>query len=200
MRPPPDPPNRAVPPALLTATSDTLRRLGPRRFSLTAVAEAAGVSRGTVHNALGSREHAIKTALDQLASAFVESMAGEVDRAETLAEKVSAAAVLVCAHRQRSVSVTPRGINESILVLLLRNSGDDLVKRAVDLWKPLVKAAQSSGEVHPDVEEARAAEWIVRILFSFELLPPMGVNLDNPRAVRKFVKDHVVDGLTGGST
>jgi AcrR family transcriptional regulator len=201
MRQVPDQPTRTkvVSAALLAATTDTLRRLGPRQFSLTAVAEAAGVSRGTVHNALGSREHAIKMALDHLASAFVESMAGEVDRAETLAEKVSAAAVLVCAHRQRSDSVTPRGINESILVLLLRNSGDDLVKRAVDLWKPLVKAAQSSGEVHPGVEQARAAEWIVRILFSFELLPPMGVNLDNPRAVRKFVKNHVVDGLTGGA-
>jgi len=31
---------------------------------------------------------------------------------------VAAAAVLVCAHRQRSDSVAPGGINESVLVLL----------------------------------------------------------------------------------
>ena len=191
--------NKAVSPALLTATSETLRRFGPRQFTLTAVAEAAGVSRGTVHNALGSREYAIKTGLDHLASVFIETMAAEVDKAETLAEKVSAAAVLICAHRQHSDSVAARGINESILVLLLRNIGDDLVKRAIDLWKPLVKAAQSSGEVGPATDPTRAAEWIVRILFSFELLPPMGMNLDSPRAVKRFVTNFIVDGLSGGT-
>ena len=187
----------SVSPALLTAAGETLRRLGPRQFSLTAVADAAGVSRGTVHNALGSRDLAIKTALDHLASAFVETMATEVDRAETLVDQVSAAATLVCAHRQRSEYVAAGGVNESMLVLLLRNIGDDLVRRAIDMWKPLVKAAQSNGEVGSGVDPARAAEWIVRILFSFELLPPMGVDLDSPRAVKRFVADFIVSGLTG---
>ena len=190
----------SVSPVLLDATCDTLRRLGPRRFSLTAVADAAGVSRGTVHNALGSRDQAIKTALDHLAALFVDAMTGEVDNVPTLAEQVAAAGALVCAHRQQSDKVTARGINESILVLLLRNSGDDLAQRAVQMWKPLVKEAQANGEVHAAVDPARAAEWIVRILFSLELLPPMGVNLDSPRAVRRFLTDHVVNGMTGGSS
>ena len=86
----------------LAANADTLRRLGPRQFSLTAVAEAAEVSRGTVHNALGSRDNAIRIALEHLASTFVDAMATEVDRHDTLAEQVGAAAVLICAHRQRS--------------------------------------------------------------------------------------------------
>jgi AcrR family transcriptional regulator len=189
--------NRAVSPALLTAATNTLRRLGPRQFSLTAVAEAAGVSRGTVHNALGSRELAIKTALDHLASGFIEAMAAEVDRAESLAEKVSAAAVLICAHRQHSDSVAAGGFSESILVLLLRNIGDDLLRQAVELWKPLVKQAQSAGEVGAGVDPGRASEWIVRLLLSFELLPPMNVNLDSPRSVRRFVSEHIVAGLGG---
>lgn len=191
-------PERSVSPALLAATTSTLRRLGPRQFSLTAVAEAAGVSRGTVHNALGSRDAAIKTALDYLASAFIDTMAAAVDEEPTLADQVAAAAVLVCRHRQHSDSVAPRGINDSILVLLLRNIGDDLMKRAVDLWKSRVRAAQRRGEVDAGVDPGRASEWIVRMLLSFELLPPMGVNLDSPRAVRRFVTDHIVDGLTGG--
>lgn len=195
--PPADQPRRVVSPALLAATSETLRKLGPRRFSLTAVAEAAGVSRGTVHNAFGSRDFAIRTALDHLTSIFVETMAAEVQRADTLVDQMGAAAVLVCAHRQRSDHVVPGGVNESIVVLLLRNIGDDLMRRAVDLWKPLVKSAQSRGEVGSGIDPARAAEWIVRVLFSFELLPPMGVNLDSPRAVRRFVTDFGVAGLTG---
>ncbi len=191
-------PTRTVSPALLAANAETLRRLGPRQFSLTAVAEAAGVSRGTVHNALGSRDHAIKTALDHLASGFIDTMAAEVDKADTLAEQVAAAAVLICAHRQTSDFALTRTINESVLLLLLRNIGDDLMKRAIEMWRPLVKAARGTGEVASGVDPTRGSEWIVRMLFSFELLPPMGVNLDSAKAVRRFVTDHVVAGLTGG--
>ena len=36
------------------------------------------------------------------------------------------------------------------------------------------------------------------MLLSFELLPPIGVNLDSPRAVRRFVSEHIVAGLVGG--
>jgi AcrR family transcriptional regulator len=187
----------AVSPTLLAATTATLRRLGPRQFSLTAVAEAAGVSRGTVHNALGSRDLAIKTALDHLAAGFIDTIAAEVDKETTLADQVAAAAVVICAHRAQSDSVAPRGINESILVLLLRNIGDDLMKRSIDLWKPLVRAAQGRGEVGSGVDPARASEWIVRMLLSFELLPPIGVNLGSPRVVRRFVSEHIVTGLAG---
>ncbi|MEW2480466.1 TetR/AcrR family transcriptional regulator [Mycobacterium sp. NPDC049093] len=189
--------DRAVSPALLAATAATLRLLGPRQFSLTAVAEHAGVSRGTVHNAFGSRDNAIKIALDHLAGAFIETIAAEAGRHEGLADQVAAAAVVICAHRQNSESVPQRGINESVVVLLLRNTGDDLMRRSIDLWKPFVRAAQERGEVGPGVAPARAGEWIVRLLLSFELLPPIGVNLDSPRAVKRFVSDHIVVGLTG---
>ena len=192
---PPTP--RTISPALLEATAETLHRLGPRQFSLTAVAEAAGVSRGTVYNALGGRDHAISVALDHLASTFVDGMAAEIDKQSTLADQVAAAAVLICTHRQSSPSAPQQGINEGIVVLLLRNIGEDLMKRAVELWKPRVKAAQRDGEIGAGVDPARAGEWIVRVLLSFELLPPIGVNLDNPRAIRRFVTDHIINGLNG---
>lgn len=160
------------------------------------MAEAAGVSRGTVHNLLGTRDDAIATALNQLAEAFAETMAAEVDKETTLAGQVAAAAVLISAHRAHS-NTTPRGINQSVLVLLLERGGDELMRRSVELWKPLVKAAQRTGEVATDIDAARASEWIIRMLFSFELLPPIAINLGNPRAVRRFVTDHIVAGLIG---
>jgi AcrR family transcriptional regulator len=189
--------SRTLPSPLLTAATDTLRHLGPRRFSLTAVAEAAGVSRGTVHNILGTRDAAIAAALDQLSAAFIETMAAEVNEQQTLAEQVAAAAVLISAHR-RSSAAEPRAINQSVLVLLLEHGGEELMRRSVGLWTPLVRAAQRSGEVSAALDAGRAGEWIVRMLFSFELLPPMRVNLDSPRAVRRFVCEHIVNGLSGG--
>lgn len=182
--------------SVLDATAQTLRALGPRRFSLTAVAETAGVSRGTVHNALGTRENAIKVGLEHLTSEFVASMSAVVDAEKTLADQVAAVAVLICAYRGRADSWRLTDGNENILVLLLGVSGDHVMREAIDLWTPLVKAARDTGEVGVRVSPKKAAEWIVRLLFSFELLPPVGVNLDNPRAVRGFVKDHIIAGLS----
>jgi AcrR family transcriptional regulator len=188
--------SRTLPSPLLTAATDTLRHLGPRRFSLTAVAEAAGVSRGTVHNILGTRDDAIAAALDHLSAAFIETMAAEVNEQQTLAEQVAAAAVLISAHRRRSAA-EPRAINQGVLVLLLEHGGEELMRRSVGLWMPLVRVAQRSGEVGATLDAGRASEWIVRMLFSFELLPPVRVNLDSPRAVRRFVCEHIVAGLSG---
>ena len=181
---------------MLTAATATLRQLGPRRFSLTAVAEAAGVSRGTVHNALGTRDDAIAAALDQLSTGFIATMAAEVNGQATLAEQVAAAAALISTHRRESAG-KPLGVNQGVLVLLLENGGEDLMRRSVELWIPLVRAAQRSGEVAAEIDPGRAGEWIVRMLFSFELLPSIRVNLDSPRAVRRFVSDHIVTGLRG---
>ena len=79
-------------PPLLAAAAATLRQLGPRRFSLTAVAEAAQVSRGTVHNILGTRDAAVAAALDYLSAAFIETLAAEVNEQATLADQAAAAA------------------------------------------------------------------------------------------------------------
>src|SRR5258705_46237 len=97
---------------------------------------------------------------------------------------------------QRSVSPT---LLAATTATLLRNIGDDLMKRSIELWKPRIRAAQQRGEVGAGVDPGRASEWIVRMLLSFELLPPIGVNLDSPRAVRRFVAEHIVAGLAGDS-
>ena len=187
---------REVSPTLLAATTQTLQQLGPRHFSLTRVAETAGVSRGTVHNVFGNRDNAVKAALDHLASLFIETMAAQIENETCLADQVAAAAVLICAHRRQDDLLDVSGVNKSIVVLLLTNIGDHLMEQSVQLWRPRVRAAQQTGEVGSGVDPRRASEWIIRLLLSFELLPPIGVNLNEPRAVRRFVSDHIIAGLT----
>lgn len=191
---------RKISPALLAATAQTLQQVGPRRFSLTQVAEAAGVSRGTVHNVFGNRDTAIKVALDHLAALFIETMAAEIENETCLADQVAAAAAMICAHRRQDDLLDLSGVNKSIVVLLLTNIGDDLVEQAADLWRPRVQAAQRTGEVGSTVDPDRASEWIIRMLLSFELLPPIGVNLNEPPAVRRFVSGHIISGLAAPAT
>ena len=107
-------------------------------------------------------------------------------------------------RRWSSARITTRGldkthgINESILVLLLQNIGDDLTSGR---WTCEAAGAGSPAErtIGTGVNPARASEWIVRMLLIFDLLPPIDVKLDSPRAVRRFVSEDIVAGLAKGS-
>ena len=41
----------------------------------------------------------------------------------------------------------------------------------------------------------RAADWIVRVMVSFVLMPSTVIDLDDPKAVRAFVQEFIVNGL-----
>ena len=159
-------PNKAVSPALLTATSETLRGWGPGSSASAPSPRRRRIPRHRRERA-GHHEDAIRR-IDHLGPRSSKRWRQRSTRRDAGREGCGRC-VLICAHRGRSDSVTARGINESILVLLLRNIGDDLVKRAIDLWKPLVRAARSVEKSAPGVDPARASEWIVRMLLSFEL-------------------------------
>ncbi len=49
--------------------------------------------------------------------------------------------------------------------------------------------------MRPDLDHPQAAEWIVRLMLSFALLPSAVVDLDDADAVRAFVRDHAVRGF-----
>jgi hypothetical protein len=58
-----------------------------------------------------------------------------------------------------------------------------------------VRAAQARREVRADVDAAQAAEWIARVFFSIAELPSVTFDLDDVKAVRRFVRRFLVPGL-----
>ena len=85
----------------------TLVRLGMQRFSLSAAAEQAAVSRSTLYNWFGDKQTAIEAAFDFLAEQFIslfavavrteDTLAGQVGQAAAAVSTVSAAATLAVA-------------------------------------------------------------------------------------------------------
>ena len=51
------------------------------------------------------------------------------------------------------------------------------------------------GEVTGGIDADAAAEWILRALFSIELLPPIHVDLTNPDAVRTYFSTYILGGI-----
>ena len=88
---------------------------------------------------------------------------------------------------------------EGILAALVRRgiSGGgatvetSLLEALVDFWVVRLEAAAERGELAPGLEIRPLGEWIVRLTFSFALMPPVVIDLGDEAAVRTFVRTHL---------
>jgi hypothetical protein len=70
-----------------------------------------------------------------------------------------------------------------------------VVREWIDFWLPFLVAAEDRGELREGVDHRQAAEWIVRVMLSFAVMPPVSFDPDSPSQLRAFVRSFIVDGL-----
>ncbi|SKT71935.1 TetR/AcrR family transcriptional regulator [Mycobacteroides abscessus] len=184
-----------MPEPIVAAVAQTLVRSGIQRFSLSAAADEAGVSRGTIYNWFGGKKEAIDVAVGFIAGAFIELFAGAVSAKTTLTDQVGEAAVRISDHRAWSDRLDPTLHVSNVLELVLEECGDDLMRRSVEFWVPQVEAAKHRGEIGGDVDATEAAEWIMRTLMSIEVLPAISMDLKDPNRVRGYFSRFILRGL-----
>ena len=181
---------------ILDAAVRCLGRFGLRRTSMAEVAAAAGLSRATVYNHFPDRDALVEAVTSRLARAFVAESEPVVRRRRTLAAQVGEAAVFIRAHLgDRAFATSPPGEEDHLLAVLLSARATHLVEAWVAFWDPLLAAAEARGEIRRGLDRRQAGEWIVRLLLSFAVMPSVSVDLDDPTAVRAFVRAHLVPGL-----
>ena len=179
---------------ILEAAEQCIRQWGLRRVSMGDVAQAAGLSRGSVYNHFQDRDTLIDAVLERAADRFVASSEASVRRRRTLAGQVAEAAAFIRSHGDDpSLTLTPG--EGPLLASLLTARVDGLVARWVAFWLPYLEDAERRGEVRAGLDRPRAAEWIVRVLLSLVIMPSTVVDLDDLDAVRTYVQEFVVRGL-----
>jgi AcrR family transcriptional regulator len=181
---------------ILDAGEEAVRRFGLRRVSMAEVAELARVSRGSVYRYFPDRNTLVAAVLRRTAERFVESSAASIRRRRTLATQVGEAAVFIREHiRDDSLTLPAHGVDNALLATLLAAHVDGLVTEWVEFWQPLLAEAVERGEIRAGLDHREVAEWIVRIMLSFAVMPSVVIDLGDPAAVRRFVQDHIVRGL-----
>jgi AcrR family transcriptional regulator len=176
---------------ILDAAEQCLQRMGLRRASMGDVAIQAHLSRGSLYRYFPDREALVDAVLERVADRFVAASAESVNRRRTLAGQVGEAAVFIVEHR--SFSDLPS--EDSLVATLLTARINNLVARWVEFWLPRLADAEARGEIRAGLDHRQAAEWIVRLMLSFAVMPSVTVVLSDPDAVRTFVRHHLVRGL-----
>jgi AcrR family transcriptional regulator len=181
---------------ILVAAEQCLARLGLSRLSMTDVAAQAGVSRGAVYLHFADRRALIDAVLTRAASRFVASSAQTVSRRRTLEAQVAEAAAFILAHLGDSVlTLRLPADEESLFATLLTSRLGRLVEEWVEFWLPYLADAELRGEIRAGLDHRQAAEWIVRMMLSFAIMPAVSFDAGRPEHVRAFVRAFIVDGL-----
>jgi AcrR family transcriptional regulator len=181
---------------ILDAAETCMSRLGLRRVSMTDVAVQAGVSRGSVYSHFGDRATLVDAVLTRVATRFVASSEPVVRGRRTLAGQVGEAAVFIRQHLgDEFLTLRLPAEGDSLLATLLTVQVDRLLTQWIEFWLPLLDEAERRGEIRAGLDHRRAAEWIVRTMLSFAVMPSVTFDIDDPNAVRSFVHDHLIAGL-----
>jgi AcrR family transcriptional regulator len=180
--------------AIVAAALTCFRTRGLRKTSVVDIGRAAGVSRSTIYEYFPDKRAIVDAASEHASQSFYRTLARAMARESTLADQLGSAAVAVSKARR---FIDPGGLSDPAEVnLLLNRNAAALLAECGRFLTPYLAAATLTGEVRRGLDLDDAAEWVARILFSLFLTPSERLDIDDHAAVRDFVVEHAVRGLT----
>lgn len=178
--------------AIVEAAHGVVGRRGLRRTTIEDVARAARVSRPTVYAYFGGKQGLVDAVLLWNGHLIRQELEKRFADAPTFADKVEAAAVFGVSDAD------PLRLGESepeSLALMLTTTAGPWVERAAHFWEPLVREAQATGEVRPDLDPARTARWVARSLFALSIMGSPSPSAEELAEVRALARTHLAGGL-----
>jgi AcrR family transcriptional regulator len=172
-------------------------RFGTEKTSMSDVAKEAGVSRGTVYRYFQDRADLIEAVFAYESHLFHEGMRRQLDRLESLEEQVVECAGVLAAF-EHDVATGARSridVSRERLALLLTSHSEPLLRDTIEFLVPYVQAAADREELREGLNVRHASEWIGRMLFTISSMPAVTFRGSDPRAWRKFFREHVIRGL-----
>lgn len=194
----PGPAPEGVREQIVKAARSCFLRFGTEKTSMSDVAREAGLSRGTVYRYFNDRADLTDGVFAYESHLFHESMRKQLDRLGSLEEQVVECAGILAAF-EHDVATGARSridVSRERLAMLLTSHSEPLLRDTIEFLGPYVEAAKEHGELRSDLNAAAASEWIARMLFTIASMPAVTFRGTDPKAWRKFFRDHVIRGLT----
>jgi Transcriptional regulator len=184
---------------LLDATERCLRRSGIRRTTMIEIANEAGISRAWLYRHFPDKASLILAALARIDEVFWIEARDRLSAADGIAAQVAAAVVFSREHQPGALLLRLRDEEPEAFTAVVGRGLQEMMPGMAHFWYPYLEAARDRGEVRADLDIARAAEWVMRVVLSLVTIPGEAVDEDDPDSVRRFVDDFLVAGLRSSS-
>lgn len=180
---------------VLDAAERCLRREGVRRTRMVDIAAEAGISRAWLYRQFPDKASVVQAVIVRNDEAFWARADERIGQVEGLPAKVTEAILL---SRSQQPSALLRQLAESdpgATETLFGGGLEDLMPGLGSFWHQHVAAAKERGEVRPDLDVERAADWLLRIVVSLVAIPGGTVDTGDPVTLRAYLDDFLLAGL-----
>ena len=162
---------------------------------MTEIAAEAGVSRAWLYKHFPDKASLIVAALVQTDEAFWADAHARVTRCDGIAAQVAEAVRISRQHRPRALLLQLKAEEPEAFVETMGTGLVQMMPGMALFWHPYLESARCRGEVRPDVDITRAAEWVMRVVLSLVTVPGAAVDVDDGVSLLRFVDEFLVAGL-----
>ena len=180
---------------LLDAAERCIRRTGIRRTTVGQIAEEAGVSRAWLYRLFPDKTALVGAALVRGDEEFWSRAKAYVEGATTLADQVAAAVTFSRTKQPAALVLHLKDAEPEAMAAVVGSGLRQILPGMTGFWRPYLEQARARGEVRADLDIPRGAEWILRMVLSLVTVPGDVVDIDDPQAVRDFLRAFLMSGL-----
>ncbi len=181
---------------LLDATERCLRRSGIRRTTMIEIANEAGISRAWLYRHFPDKASLVLAALARIDEEFWIEARDRISAVDGIAAQVAAAVVFSREHQPGALLLCLRDEEPEAFTAVVGRGLQEMMPGMSRFWYPYLEAARDRGLVRADLDIARAAEWVMRLVMSLVTIPGEAVDAGDPDGVRRFVEEFLVTGLS----
>lgn len=180
---------------MLDATERCLRRSGLRRTTMIEVAHEAGLSRAWLYRHFPDKASLVLATLARTDRQFWADAHARVAAARGLPAQVAEAVALSREQQPGALLLELKAREPEAFAEVMGTGLREMMPGMATFWHTYLEDARSRGLVRSDLDVARAAEWVMRVVLSLVTVPGHTVDVDDRASVRRFVDEFLVVGL-----
>ncbi len=159
------------------------------------IADEAGLSRAWLYRHFPDKASLVAAALARTDEQFWADAHTRVSRACGIAAQVAEAVGISKEHRPGALLLRLKAEEPAAYAETVGTGLRAMMPGMAAFWHPYLEAARRRGEVRPDLDVARGAEWVMRMVLSLITVSGDVVDGDDPASVLRFVEEFLVAGL-----
>jgi AcrR family transcriptional regulator len=181
---------------ILAAAEECFSRYGYQKTSMEDIAREAGLSRRSVYRHFPDKSALFNEVAAARTRIFLDEIVRRTSEVDGLSAQIEEVARLTHRFmREDPISAALSRTDPDSLARMVSTGARDMLAMAMEAIVPLIETAVDRGEVRPDLDTRRSAEWIARMVFSLTATPSVTFDIDDPEQTAAFIREFLLPGL-----